>query len=70
MTKIMHSVMIPPLPIPNMTLPRINTAKLGARAVTRAPAEKQADDSRIMVAGEKIMASLPARGATEDMLIM
>lgn len=70
MTRIMHSVMTPPLPIPAMTLPEMNTAKLGAVAVTRAPTAKKADASRIMVAGEKIMARRPASGATEDMLIM
>jgi len=70
MTKIMHSVMTPPLPIPSRTLPSINTAKLGANAVTSAPTAKKLDDSKIMVVDEKIMASLPANGATEDMLIM
>lgn len=62
--------MMPPLPIPDTTLPRMKTAKVGATAVTRAPREKQADDKRIMEAGENIMARRPASGATEDMLIM
>lgn len=70
MTKIMHRVMMPPPPTPDRTLPRMNTAKLGATAVIKAPAAKHADDNKIMAAGEKIMASLPAKGATEDMLIM
>lgn len=70
MTRIMQSVMMPPLPTPSMTLPRIKTAKVGARAVTRAPRAKQPADRRTMVAGEKTMARRPARGATDDMLII
>lgn len=70
MTRIMHSVMMPPLPMPSNTLPKMKTAKLGATAVAKAPTVKKADDSKIIVAGEKIMASLPASGETEDRLIM
>ena len=69
MTKIMHSVMMPPLPMPSMTLPRRKTARLGATAVATAPRAKHSDDSKTMTAGEKIMARRPAKGETEDMLM-
>ena len=69
MTKIIHRVMMPPLPIPSKTLPTRKTARDGATAVATAPKAKHSDDSKTMTAGEKIMARRPAKGDTEDMLM-
>lgn len=69
-TSIIHSVMIPPLPTPHNTLPRINTPNVGATETITAPMANHVEHMSTITPGENIMDRRPTRGAVEDTLIM